>query len=714
MLRSIMKRVWSGTTRGTVRRGESVGRATWAARMELLESRRLLSAGDLDSTFNLVGTVVTEAPNASFSSLNAMKLLSGGKILVAGDSDGDFVLARYNSDGSLDTTFGTNGFTLTDLGGTDVALGVAIVSDGKILVSGSTYSVVQQLALGRYSSEGILDTTFGTNGMLISPEVMQMNLGSAMGIQGEKVVIGGTSVSTLAAVRLNADGTFDSGFGTNGVALTGIDNNHGPSDVAVLADGKILLPGTSRGSQDMAVTRLESNGAVDTTFGTDGIAQVDAGGGQMDKATAVGVQSDGKIVIGGWATAGAQTNLALARFTAGGLVDPDFGIGGAVTTLFPSDATIESGRVRDLAIQQDGRIVGIGDAYSPDMDYFALMQVDSNGDLNMDFGDGGTVLTAVEGARSYANATAIQDDGKIVVVGRSDAFLALARYEDEVAGDTTGPSACFQGSNVTVAAGKAYNFSVVYTDSVQMNAASVQSAVVTAHQEGGLTPTVTLLGVQTSADGKSCTASYRLTPPGGSWDYADNGPYFLQVDPLDIMDGAGNALAASELGMFTVNAPFAYLSRGWLVFNGTAGKDTMYLTYRKGYITAALGKQRLYFQSKQVSNILVSALAGNDVVAVGVGIIGLTIDGGDGNDNLTGGNGNDTIKGMVGNDTIRGGNGNDVIDGGTGCDMLYGDAGNDTLYAREKAVDTLDGGAGIDSAKCDKTDVRKDIEKLLK
>ena len=148
--------------------------------------------------------------------------------------------------------------------------------------------------------------------------------------------------------------------------------------------------------------------------------------------------------------------------------------------------------------------------------------------------------------------------------------------------------------------------------------------------------------------------------------------------------------------------------------SGTAKNDAIKLTYRKGYITTALGKQRLYFESKQVSKIMISALAGHDVVFVGSWIIGATIDGGEGNDNLTGGNGNDTLKGIAGNDTIRGGNGNDMIDGGTGCDMLYGDAGNDTLYAREKAVDTLDGGAGTDSAKCDMTDTRKDIEKLLK
>jgi len=711
MLRSVLRSVRRGGLSGARGVGRGVYRASWSAAMELLEGRRLLAAGDLDTTFNGTGIAMPDFAVDGREIVHALAF-QNGKILVAGGVGDDFFLGRFNADGTVDNSFGTDGYVRTDLGGNnDAAYAVALLSNGSILVGGKGGVDPAQAALVRYSSEGALDAAFGTNGVLLLGAQTQMIDVSGIVLQGEKILI--RSAWPCKISRLNADGSLDSSFGSNGTTETPVVGSPYSSMLRLDGEGRILAGGIVVAEQDMAAARLDANGALDSTFGDGGVATVQFATQMWSRADALTIQDDGKIVLAGVTdTGGSNYAFGLARLTELGEIDTSFGSGGTVTTTFAFDTEIIDYEAHGVAIQPDGKIVAFGSGYTEtgSRGRFLLARYGADGSLDASFGSGGLVATVPTETSNYGEAMGIQSDGKIVGTGFSSVRMLLARYD---AGDITPPTASFQGPAVTRAGGKSYTFGVVFTDETAIDVGTIQSATLMA-STSGWNGAVTLVGTQASVDGKSCTATYRLTPPGGSWDNTDNGTYAIAVGTGAVADEAGHTLDSNTLGSFAVNVPFAYLSRGWLVVSGTAKNDAIKLTYRKGYITTALGKQRLYFESKQVSKIMISALAGHDVVFVGSWIIGATIDGGEGNDNLTGGNGNDTLKGIAGNDTIRGGNGNDMIDGGTGCDMLYGDAGNDTLYAREKAVDTLDGGAGTDSAKCDMTDTRKDIEKLLK
>ena len=153
------------------------------------------TAGDLDTTFGSAGKVTANVVSGSSDIGYAVAAQSDGKIVVAGSSNGNIFVARYLSDGSLDPTFGTNGIVTTDLGGTDYAYGVAIQSDGKIVVAGQTGT---DFALVRYNTDGSLDTTFGSNGWTTTDfGGTDCAYGVAMQSDG-KIVVAGCSGSSFA------------------------------------------------------------------------------------------------------------------------------------------------------------------------------------------------------------------------------------------------------------------------------------------------------------------------------------------------------------------------------------------------------------------------------------------------------------------------------------------------------------------------------------
>jgi len=245
------------------------------------------AAGDLDPTFGTGGKVTTDI-QGDFDKARAVAIQADGKIVVAGSAlngaNIDFAVLRYNTDGSLDTTFGTDGKVLTPvLDSDDFALAVAIQPDGKIVAAGLAVTGADDIAVVRYNTDGSLDTTFDGDGKA----------------------------------------TFSILVGFNDIA----------NAVAIQPDGKIVLAGsTNNGSDDdFAVIRLNPNGSLDSTFNAIGISTF-AILDNDDVANAVVLQPDGKIVIAGFTDNGQDTDFAAARLNPNGSLDLSFGVGGKVSS----------------------------------------------------------------------------------------------------------------------------------------------------------------------------------------------------------------------------------------------------------------------------------------------------------------------------------------------------------------------------------------------
>ena len=282
--------------------------------------------------------------------------------MVAGSSDrsgSDFTIARYNIDGSLDPSFGIQGQTTTDLGATDEAFAVALQTDGKIIVAGSSRSAAfGHLALVRYNSDGSLDTTFGIEG--ISTEFPSVYSGaSAVVLQpdGKIVVAGSEGRSDFALARYNSDGSLDLGYGIGGKVTT--DFSGRDDQVYALAlqrDGKIVAAGRSNDFSEfarfarggMAFARYDSDGSLDPTFGIGGQV-MDSDDYFQGAAYAVALQPDGKIVAAGGGV-DVESGLRLRRLNENGSPDTTFAIAGKVNPFSAPDAW-------SLTLQSDGKIV---------------------------------------------------------------------------------------------------------------------------------------------------------------------------------------------------------------------------------------------------------------------------------------------------------------------------------------------------------------------
>src|SRR5439155_1647217 len=264
-----------------------------------------------------------------------------------------------------------------------------------------------------------LDPAFGSEGRVLA------NFGGrdgaralALQANGKIVVAGFTSsdfgtLRRFALARYNADGTLDPSFGGGGRVLTNFAGRDEASALALQSDGKIVVAGFSGagGRQDFAVARYNPDGSLDPSFGSGGRVLTDFGGD--DEAAALALQSDGKIVVTGFSFSDAGgSDIALARYNPDGTLDASFGSGGRVLTDF--------GLASGLVLQSDGRIVVAGGG--------SLARYTPDGSLDPSFGAGGRVLTDFD-----AFALALQADGKIVVAGEGSVGFgndtALARYE---------------------------------------------------------------------------------------------------------------------------------------------------------------------------------------------------------------------------------------------------------------------------------------------
>jgi uncharacterized delta-60 repeat protein len=342
----------------------------------------------IDPTFDADGKVITNFPGRT-SRASATAIQSDGKIIVAGHAFSavgsgfvsDFAVARYNADGSLDTSFNGSGMVTAQFPGAQVvdAQGrveeVAIQSDGKIVVAGwSSLDIFTppEFLLARFGVNGLLDNGFGSSGKVTTDFSSGFDVVNDLAIQsdGKVVVVGSTFTiaagSDFALARYDVNGSLDSSFDTDGKIITDFfGRNNIAWAIAIQNNGKVVVAGTAlnaSGNPDFALARYDINGSLDIGFGTDGKTMTDFSGSN-DGALALAIQNDAKIVVAGQnGVPFSDIELALARYTTSGQLDTGFCAGGKLTTSISPSSVNDTANA--VAVQSDGKIVAAGFTFS--------------------------------------------------------------------------------------------------------------------------------------------------------------------------------------------------------------------------------------------------------------------------------------------------------------------------------------------------------------
>lgn len=389
--------------------------------------------GDPDTSFGRNGKVTT-----NFTPRNDMAfgvaIQPDGRIVTSGTAGGrSFALARHRRNGRPDRSFGGNGKVRTRFaGGLTIAYAVALEPTGRIVAAGST-DHENAVALARYGPDGTLDGSFGGDGKVVTTFTGDHDLARDLAIQPDgKIVVAGTaSFARFALARFDTDGSLDASFGVGGKVLTdvtgGRDGAHG---VAVQPDGRIVVAGRGAGAGGrFALARYLPDGSMDATFGGDGKVLTNFTA-RHDAARAVTIQANGRIVAAGFAGGRRRGGFALARYLPDGSLDATFGGNGKVRTGFTKGWDLAFG----IAVQPDRRIVVAGHAggprSSPRDHRFAVARFRPHGALDRSFGVRGKRMMNFTPGDDWAQDLAIQPDGRIVVAGRSNrarGSFALAR-----------------------------------------------------------------------------------------------------------------------------------------------------------------------------------------------------------------------------------------------------------------------------------------------
>ncbi|MDD5274769.1 MAG: hypothetical protein PHR16_01655 [Methylovulum sp.] len=683
--------------------------------------------GSLDNSFSGDGMVTTGF--GSSSSGDSVILQADGKILVAGSSGfvpEAFTLVRYNNDGSLDTSFDSDGIVTTLVGSYSPGYSIAIQTDGKILMTGYSFdyngNVGGDLTLARYNSDGSLDTSFDGDGVVVTAVSRGFNAGHSVTIQTDgKILVAGSNFLPsdygFALVRYNSDGSLDTSFGINGIVITGhfqgayIDGN----SVTVQADGKILVAGTGLGDgYDFVLVRYNSDGSLDTSFDHDGIVSTDFGHTTWEFCRSVTLQTDGKILVAGVS----DSQFALARYNSDGSLDTSFDGDGKVTTKLSSG--IDAGN--SVTVQTDGKILVAGYIDGN----FGLVRYNADGSLDTTFGKFNT-LNGITDYTEDGYATTLDSTVKIF-----DAELANQGH--------------YQGASITLTRHGGANGEDVFSGGGQLrfngNNAVLSGVTIgtVSNSDGTLKLTFNSNATQERVDAALSSLAYSNssdTPPNSvtiDWTFSDGNTG---------AQGTGGALSA--VGSTTVNitpsddapvladpATIHYTDTAFddrfltvtgtlsatdvdsnsLTYGITDGKDNGDGTASKlgayGTLTVNQATGNYIFIPKDHAiellnkdssasfSVTVSDGLKNDSQALAINIKQDGNTESAGNDTLVGTAGKDAISSLRGDDTLLGKGGNDFLYGGLGNDTLYGGSGRDRLIGAE-GNDTLTGGAGRDT-----------------
>ncbi|MEZ4710587.1 MAG: hypothetical protein R3A44_25530 [Caldilineaceae bacterium] len=412
--------------------------------------------GDLDPTFDGDGMVITPMGTGD-SVIWEIAVQSDGKLVAGGQAlngaNGyDVALARYNTDGSLDSTFNVTGTVLTTVSTADDIIGtLTLQSDGKIVGAGymsNTTNLNLDIVLVRYNTNGTLDAAFDGDGIVTTDigNTDQVIRDAVIQSDGKIVVAGwtdsGANGSDFVVVRYNTNGALDATFDGDGIVVTdfngGDDSSYG---LTLQSDGKIVVVGqVTNGANglDVGIARYNANGALDATFDGDGKVITTLSAAE-DWGAMIVQQSNGKLVVSGKADVGGSFDAALLRYNTDGSLDNTFdGDGKVITNIGAGDDLIY-----DLLLQPNGKIVGVGGSNDGSLTNAVVLRYNPNGALDATFGGGdGIVITPLSNLGSHFWTIARQVDSKLVVAGEagvvnSDADFAVARYLNDGTPPTT-------------------------------------------------------------------------------------------------------------------------------------------------------------------------------------------------------------------------------------------------------------------------------------
>jgi uncharacterized delta-60 repeat protein len=328
---------------------------------------RLLPNGSVDTTFGNQGAVMTAFTNF-INSPNAVAIQLDGKIVVAGetqssdDSINRFAVARYNPNGSLDTTFGSGGrvtpefFNVTFGGVREVADVILLQPDNKIIVAGVAIQGARlpaNSALVRLNPNGTLDSTFGNGGKVA---VNSIGLITSLALLSNGQILALNNVGGIA--QFDARGNLASSV-TSGTIVASSNN----AVSAFESNGRFVTAGGAHGITrrdiDITVIGFNPTGSIDHTFNSPVFDFREENTISVDSAQIVAIQPDGKILVGGLSSDSSSTVFGLGRLNTNGSLDSSFGSGGVLTTRFEGSDQISS-----IMIQTDGKILAVGQAFN--------------------------------------------------------------------------------------------------------------------------------------------------------------------------------------------------------------------------------------------------------------------------------------------------------------------------------------------------------------
>ena len=359
-------------------------------------------------------TVTPVLSGYTFSPINVDVTVSGGNVAGVNFTATAVIV------GTLDTSFGSSGvlnICVSAWPGTDEGRGVAIQPDGKFVVVGRGGD---DSFLLRVNADGSLDTSFGSSGIIVIPNYSY----SSVVIQSDgKIVVGGAAIIDVAVARYDDTGVLDPTFGVGGITTIDIGaTSDFINGLALQADGKILAAGQS--GTNSAIIRIMSSGSPDATFGAGGVVITTTS--VSSAATAVAVQSDGKIVTSGYTSVG----WLVTRYNSDGSLDTGFATNGKATTVIGAsfNAYYKSDFAYGIAVDTGGKIVvvgGTGGSCVPPNCFseykVAVARYNADGSLDTSFGSSGIQT----GGTGFARRVAIQSDGKVVVVGKQDSIRII-------------------------------------------------------------------------------------------------------------------------------------------------------------------------------------------------------------------------------------------------------------------------------------------------
>ena len=437
--------------------------------------------GSIDKSFGVLGIVslnISLTRRYIEGSNNTIAIQPDGKIIVVGDGGGNFILARYNDNGSLDITFGeekdrfgrvihTGGGKTTTSNSSESAVScVAIQPDGKILLGGTASeqrSLHMDFVLVRYNDNGSLDMNFGEYGEYYYGRYIKKRGGGkviteigsmrddvrSIAIQPDgKIMAAGYyqkgDTHNLAIVQYNSDGIYDTGYR---IQLKNRENVM--NTIALQPDNKIVIGGyvgsgymSGEGHREFALFRYNPNGILDDSFGYRGIVITNSGN-KENVINAIAIQPDGMILVAGYTGDGNSSDITLVRYNDDGRLDTAFlGTGATVIKNFSGN---NINAATDMAIQPDGKIVvvgyigydGVEKSRTVRYRNFALLRFNPEGILDNDFGSNGMATAPISGIENIATAVAIQTDGKIIIGGStrkaqdSISEFVLVRYNSD-------------------------------------------------------------------------------------------------------------------------------------------------------------------------------------------------------------------------------------------------------------------------------------------